>query len=283
VIHEEGGPAWATDRRYWRRRVNRQVRKKRRTRSLLRWTVIGLVNVLVLSIVVFSLLQAVEHMKSSSEFALQAIQLEGVQRCSPDSVRGRLDEFGGRNVLDLDLEDVAERVREEPWVLDCSVKRILPHALRVTIVEREPCALARIGKTLVLVDRTGHPVEPADPSLAEAMPILTGLNRMTEIERAAALKRGIENLETLRETVGGWAATLREIDLSRADRITVKAAGIQPRFLLDPEQADRNVSDYLALRGEIDDRIGPMEYVDLRWRDRIAVMPEEEFLIVEDR
>jgi len=44
--------------------------------------------------------------------------------------------------------------------------------------------------------------------------------------------------------------------------------------LLDPERADRNLLEYLALEDEIGRRVGAATYIDLRWRDRIAVMPE---------
>ena len=44
--------------------------------------------------------------------------------------------------------------------------------------------------------------------------------------------------------------------------------------LLDPERVDRNLNHYLELRREIARRTGPsLQYVDLRWQDRIAVMP----------
>ena len=46
-----------------------------------------------------------------------------------------------------------------------------------------------------------------------------------------------------------------------------------PVVLLDPEHADRNVRWFTELRAEIEQRVGPADSVDLRWRDRIAVLP----------
>ena len=80
-----------------------------------------------------------------------------------------------------------------------------------------------------------------------------------------------------------WSRTVREIDLSRSDRIGVIAASSEPRLWLDPDKVDRNLVQYLALSGEIGDRVGPMEYVDLRWSDRIAVMPENREPVSVDR
>ena len=43
--------------------------------------------------------------------------------------------------------------------------------------------------------------------------------------------------------------------------------------MLDPRRIERNVEQYIKLRREIEHRAGTLDYVDLRWRDRIAVRP----------
>ena len=70
-----------------------------------------------------------------------------------------------------------------------------------------------------------------------------------------------------------FVETVSELDLSREDRILARTVDPGPRLLLDPPRVERNVLRYLALRSTIEGRIGPADYVDLRWRDRIAVMP----------
>ena len=59
-------------------------------------------------------------------------------------------------------------------------------------------------------------------------------------------------------------------------RVGVQTVLPGPRLLLDPIMVERNVERYLDLRGEIAQQVGAAEYVDLRWRGRITVMPEQE-------
>ena len=47
-------------------------------------------------------------------------------------------------------------------------------------------------------------------------------------------------------------------------------------ILLDPERIDRNLERYIRLSRAIDDRVGAQTYVDLRWQDRISVMPRNQ-------
>jgi len=252
-------------------------------RTLGRWSVVLGFNGVVLALLLFSGNRVMRHLTTSSELSLQTISMEGVRRCSQEAIHARLNDFVGANLLELDLEAAAERVRQEPWVADCSVKRILPHGIHVAVTEREPVALASLDGDLYVVDGTGRVVAPADAELAGRLPVLTGTDGAPVSDRRALHRRGVEALASLRRAAGEWSRTVREIDLSRPDRIGVIAATSEPRLWLDPEKVDRNLADYLALRGKIGDRIGPMEYVDLRWSDQIAVMPENRELVSVDR
>jgi cell division septal protein FtsQ len=252
-------------------------------RTLGRWSVVLGFNAVVLALLVFSGDRVLRHLTTSSELSLQTISMEGVRRCSKEAIHARLNDFVGANLLELDLEAAAERVRQDPWVADCSVKRILPHGILVEVTEREPVALSSLNGDLYVVDGTGRVVAPADADLVGRLPVFTGTDSAPESDWRATHRRGVEALATLQATAGEWSRTVREIDLSRSDRIGVIAASSEPRLWLDPEKVDRNLAEYLVLRGEIGDRVGPMEYVDLRWSDRIAVMPENREPVSADR
>jgi menaquinone-dependent protoporphyrinogen IX oxidase len=80
-------------------------------------------------------------------------------------------------------------------------------------------------------------------------------------------------VERLRETASAFFSQLSELDLSRADRVTARMVQRGPLILLDPARVERNVPQFLALREMIAQRAGEIEYVDLRWQDRITVKP----------
>ena len=273
MIQEPVGMPTDPDRRYWRRRANRRVRQERRTRTLLRWSGVAAVNLALLGFLAYSGNRALRHLTTSPEFALRNLRIEGARPATEDRIRWSLAELEGRNVLEMDLDAVTATIKEDPWVLDCTVKRMLPHTLRVAVEEREPAVVARVGKRRLVVDRTGTVIADAGPATAQGLPVITGLEKLRNEHREGAVRKGVAAVEVLRRASTDWTEGLAEIDLSRADRIVATQAS-GPRLLLDPERADRNLLEYLALEGEIGRRVGAASYVDLRWRDRIAVMPE---------
>jgi cell division septal protein FtsQ len=261
------------DRRYWRRRANRRVRQERRTRTLLRWSGVAAINLALLGLLAYSGNRVLRHLTTAPEFALRTLRIEGARPATEDRIRWSLAELEGTNVLELDLEAVTATVKEDPWVLECTVKRMLPHTLRVAVEEREPAAVARVGKRRLVVDRTGTVISDAGSGKDLGLPLITGLETLRNEHREGAVRKGVAAVEVLRSASADWTEDLREIDLSRADRIVATQA-TGPRLLLDPEHADRNLLEYLALEDEIGRRVGAASYVDLRWRDRIAIMPE---------
>ena len=179
MIHEPGGLPTDPDRRYWRRRANRRVRKARRTRTLLRWSGVAAVNLAVLGLLAYSGSRALRHLTTSPEFALSKLRVEGACNATTERVRASLAELEGRNLPELDLAWVTNRVRQDPWVMDCTAKRVFPHTLRVVVTEREPWVWARIGAQSYIVDRTGTLIAPVEPGASSALPVLTGLDRLT--------------------------------------------------------------------------------------------------------
>lgn len=261
------------DQRYWRARANRKVRKARLTRSLLRWSVIVLLNAAFLAGLGYMGLRGARQLAQSGEFALERVELEGLDRASAEGIRAGLGPWMGHNLFELDLARMEETVRRDPWVLSAAVRRVLPRTLRVTVTERTPTALAVIRGRAHVVDATAHVIGPAGAELSENLPVLTGLEGLKREELIERLRSGVRQLERLSRSAGPFTAAISELDLSSPDRIVVRTVGQGPRLLLDPGRVERNVMRYLALRALIERRVGPIEYVDLRWRDRIAVMP----------
>ena len=261
------------DRRYWRRRVNRHVRKARRARTLLRWTGILVVNLAVGAVIVVSAASVARHFATSDELAVRNIVIEGTARTTPEAVRDVLRGYLGKNVAEVSLEDVARAAGNNPWVKGAAVKRVLPGTLRVTVVERTPGALALIGGLVYVVDDGGTVMGPAGPGLAFDLPLLTGLDGYGEKDRAVALSRGVAFLLQLHEGFPDWTRGISELDLSRPDRVAVTRMDGGPQILMDPERIDRNLGAYLALQPMIARKVGGTSRVDLRWSKRISLLP----------
>lgn len=262
----------APEQRYWRRRANRRVRKARMTRNFGYWSAVITLNLMIAGVLVYVGVRSFERIRNSGEFALEKIEITGGDRSSAEKIRQQLAPFIGANLFDLDLPDIEALAARDPWVARASIKRVLPDRLRVGLVERNPCALAVIGGRTHLIDETGFVIGATGQGLADDLPVLTGLSEEREA-LIADLQRGVGLIQRLRRTSKRFSDNISELDLSLDDRITVRTIDAGPRLLLDPRRVERNIAEYLELGGGFSNQVGPVEYIDLRWQDRISVMP----------
>ncbi|HJQ98299.1 MAG TPA: FtsQ-type POTRA domain-containing protein [Candidatus Polarisedimenticolaceae bacterium] len=273
MTFDEGTSYPQPDRRYWRRRVNRHVRKARRTRALLRVAGILLANVLVGVVLFLTGATVVRHVTTSKELAVREIVVDGASRTTPDAVRAVLREFLGKNILEVSLEDIAQAATRDPWVREASVKRLLPGTLRVLVTERTPAALALLRGAIVVVDDRGVVMGPAGPGMPFDLPVLTGLLAPQGPALDESLAKGVTLLSQLTASHAEWARGISELDLTLPDRVVVTLRSGGPLILLDPGRIDRNLDDFLQLQPMIARRVGSVTRVDLRWDRRIALLP----------
>lgn len=267
--------AMGPEQRYWRRRANRRVRKARLTRGLLRMFRGLLLHAALVAVILFGAGRVFRHLNDSRALDLARIELRGAARAEEPRIRAALDGLVGQNLMEIDLDTVAAIARSDVWVTDVQVRRILPDTLCIELEERSPGALALIDGEAWVVDASGGLIGEVGPNLWEDLPILTGFEGLDEATLELRLKSGVETLRRLRSVSPSFASGISELDVSSADRVTVRTVVPGPRLLLDPRAVERNVKRWLLHRDGIESRVGGANYVDLRWKDRITVMPTD--------
>lgn len=263
------------DRRYWRWHGNRRVRKRRLLRTAVRYAAIGVLVSVVATGLYIAAAAGIRRVVAADTFRLSEVFIQGSERADRAAIAAVVETFRGDSLFLVDLEHVARVVERQPWVAAAIVRREFPNALRIELEESVPVALARVGDETFVVDRDGALVERTD-ALEWGLPVLTGLDHLSESDRTIRIRAGVASIRRLREYHAAWVGEIASLDLAKPDRIAVTTVAPGPAVLLDPDRVDRNVGPYLALSSEIGHRVGRAEYVDLRWKDRIAVKRSKE-------
>ncbi|MCH7629530.1 MAG: FtsQ-type POTRA domain-containing protein, partial [Proteobacteria bacterium] len=119
---------------------------------------------------------------AGSGFEVKRVEVRGVNRMNQQTiyehVLGQRDQAMSR----LDLATLREGLLQLPWVKDARVSRQLPDTLVVDVVERSPHAVMRDGDRLMLIDETGHELEPVSRDKARGMFVLSGQGAEQRVE-----------------------------------------------------------------------------------------------------
>lgn len=113
---------------------------------------------------------------------VREIRFEGNSRASADELAEISPAHVGDHLLSCDTAAVEAALRRHPWIASVEVRRRLPPALEVRVVERRAAALVDLAG-LYLVDERGEVFKRAAPGDGLDLPLLTGVSREDWIDR----------------------------------------------------------------------------------------------------
>jgi len=191
-------------------------------------------------------------------FAIQQIEVQTDGVIAVDQLRRWTGVKLGSNLLALDLASVKRNLELVPLIQSASVERILPHLLRVRVVEREPIAQINLPRQrpnggielgVFYLDAEGFVMVPLDPRQravpanqpGDSLPVIAGLNA-NDVQpgrriESPALGAALQLIGAFHQSPMAGLVDLRRIDVSAPDVLVVSTGqGSEVTFgLQDPD------------------------------------------------
>lgn len=208
---------------------------------------------------------------------VRRITVHGNVRLSSGEVQAIVDGLRGTSILTADLPGYRRRLMESPWVADVALRRVLPSTVEVFVSERRPMGLCRLGSVLYLIDHGGTLIDEFGPQYAEFdLPIIDGLVRAPssgqpsiDEGRAELAARVIEALAPRQDI----ARRISQIDVSDAHDAVVMLQDDAALLHLGEERFLERIQSYVDLAPALRQRVPDIDYVDLRFDERVYVRP----------
>jgi cell division septal protein FtsQ len=263
------------ERNFRRAKVKPGKRKSQVRRRWVSWRAARVALMVVLA--AYSAVRAFDLVASASTLQVKRIDVQGHVRLSAGEVKALVDGLRGGNILTADLGAYRRKLLESPWVEDVALRRLLPSTIEVFVEERRPVGLCRLGPDLYLVDRHGTLIDEFGPQYAEFdLPIIDGLIRspdeggpIVDVARIELAARVIEAVSERRSL----AQRLSQIDVSDVRDAVVLLDGDPARLRLGTERFLERLQNYVDLAPAFRARYPEIDYIDLRFEDRIALRP----------
>jgi cell division protein FtsQ len=131
--------------------------------------------------------QQVAHAAAQAGYEVNRVEVRGVERMNELKVYERVLGEKQRAMPLVDLGALRGSLLELPWVADARVSRQLPDTIVVDIVERTPHAVLEKPDRLVLIDPSGHELEPISPAAAKGMLLVSGPGAQRRIGELSTL------------------------------------------------------------------------------------------------
>jgi cell division protein FtsQ len=264
------GVAAPSDRRFRRADVapDRRRRTHRALFRLLRWGVPA-------AVVLVAAAWASQRLLDTSLLRVRHVVISGTTRLSSGDVDALLDGIRQENVLHADLTAYRKRLLDSPWVADVTLSRVLPSTVEVRVIERVPMAVARLNAQLYLVDDTGVIIDEYGAGYQQYdLPVIDGLLTSPRAGGAVAPADRVRLAASLLSALNARAdlrKRVSQIDVSNAHDAAVMF-DVDPVWLhLGEDRFVARLQNYIDLRQTLQEKFHDMDYVDLRFDERVYV------------
>lgn len=122
-------------------------------------------------------------------FSVEDVSVTGRVHADRQALLAALGASRGDPIFAIDTEAARQRVERLDWVKSATVTRLLPHAIRIDIVEREPYAVWQRGGDLSVVDRDGLPITDEKVEAYANLPFVVGFGGAREAADILGLMR----------------------------------------------------------------------------------------------
>ena len=255
------------------RRAQVKPARKRRSWTGRSWQLARIAT--MLAVLLYGVYRGASLVLSAEALQITRIAVSGNVRLSKGEVVALLDGLRGRSMVTADLERWRRKLMSSPWVADAAIRRVLPGTIAVAILERQPMGIARLGTDLYLVDERGTLVDQFGPNYAEFdLPIIDGLTSaprdggtLIDEGRAALAARLLATLQTRPDL----ARRVSQVDVSDSRDAVVILKDDTALVRLGDDAFVERLQSYLDLAPTLRERVEDIDYVDLRFDERIYV------------
>lgn len=262
-----------TDKRFRRAHV-----KPARRRSLASKQAWSAARAIVLSgLVLYGSYRGVALVADAQTLQISHLVVRGHARLSAGEVLALVDGLRGQNILTVPLDHWQRRLLASPWVNGATIRRVLPSTVEITVHERQPMGIGRIGTALYLIDAEGVIVDEYGPAYADVdLPIIDGLGTspdqggsLVDPLRAEFAGRVLAALAS-RPEIARRVSQLNVSDLH--DAVVILDGDTALLRIGDTDFVER-LQQYIDLAPALHERMAAIDYVDLRFDERLYVRP----------
>jgi cell division protein FtsQ len=235
------------------------------------------VAVVVIGLALYAGRRAVSIVADLEIFHVERINVRGNHRLSSGEVMSLVSDLRGQSILEIDLEEWRRALLDSPWVADASLRRTLPSTVDIIILERAPLGIGRINGSLYLVDDRGTIIDEYGPNYADLdLPIIDGLSgapgdETTNVFRAMLARRLLDAVK-----VQNLAGRISQIDVADARNAVVLLDDDPTQLRLGNERFVERLQSYFELAPALREQVPAMDYVDLRFDERVYVRPSKD-------
>ncbi|MBI5641455.1 MAG: FtsQ-type POTRA domain-containing protein, partial [Nitrospirae bacterium] len=209
---------------------------------------------------------------AKSAFVVEEIVFSGNEHLTDEELKILAGLSEGDNLFSFSGKGIHRKMIESPWIRSISVRKDLPGRLHILITEAEPFALLDMKGHLFIVDDRGRMLEELKDSSMPFLPVISS-DPYTEKE---VYSEAISLARAIRDT--GLLSRKNHIEIiaHRPHEIAANVDGVLVK--VGTGDYAEKLGRLMELEEDIRNRRIPVDYIDLRFANRVVVKQVSEVI-----
>ncbi|MCL5063425.1 MAG: FtsQ-type POTRA domain-containing protein [Nitrospiraceae bacterium] len=196
------------------------------------------------------------------------IAFVGNHHLKNDELKSLIKIKKGDELFGVSGRELYKRLKSSPWIRDAVIKKELSGRVLINVTEAVPVAILSIADRPYLIDREGNILEQMRESTVLFLPVIKDMDYKNNKDAYEEAVRFVNVLHS--KKVLSYDGNL-EITGQRPEDITLKLDNISIK--IGAGDFDKKLERLEFVRDEIEKRNMSVEYIDLRFANKIIVKP----------
>ena len=233
----------------------------------------GMAKAILIATCLYSVFSSYRFITSSPYFNINQINWSGHQRLSTEELISWVGPLTGKNIFQLDLNEVSQKIAQHPWIKTASARRVFPQKLDIKLNERIPYARVQLDKVYIM-DNYGVLLGPEQEKFSK-LPLITGIsskgkqpgNNVVNAEIVNGLKT-MHYINLLPIFKKNPIDTVRVSDRAKVTFITQKK---DTKVYMRPKMAQESFKNLMLVMDIIGEDKRDLSYIDLSFKNKVVV------------
>ena len=208
-------------------------------------------------------------------FPVKEIVFSGNKHISESELKTIMGINGNESLLGLSSKELEARLLKSPWIKAVSFRKDFPHRFTVRIEESMPYALLEMNGRTFFVDDKGNLLEELKGESIPFLPIISG----DPFKNSSVFSEVLNLVRTMKDK--GFIAVKDRIEIiiphgAGPEDISMQVDGMLVK--VGHGEYEEKLQRLLELEDEIMRRGIPVDYIDLRFANKVIVKPINEVI-----
>jgi cell division protein FtsQ len=208
-------------------------------------------------------------------FPVKEIVFSGNKHISESELKTIMGINGNESLLGLSSKELEARLLKSPWIKAVSFRKDFPHRFTVRIEESMPYALLEMNGRTFFVDDKGNMLEELKGESIPFLPIISG----DPFKNSSVFPEVLNLVRTMKDK--GFIAVKDRIEIiiphgAGPEDISMQVDGMLVK--IGHGEYEEKLQRLLELEDEIMRRGIPVDYIDIRFANKVIVKPINEVI-----